>query len=245
MYGHPADLTAISEIAERHGLYLIEDACLALGATCDGRQAGLWGHAACFSFAPSKHLGAYGNGGVAVTDDPDIAEKMRQFAGYGQARERHYRTDLAGGFLEHRVEGLNERLDELQAAILRAKLPHLHQFIRSRRQNAEAYQSAWASLSFELPSERPGCIHSYRNYVILTEDRDRVRGALADAGISTGTPYVPPLHLQPVYRSLGFGPGSFPVIEAAADRLLSVPVSPELTPEQRDHVIEAVQALAD
>ncbi|UCH27500.1 MAG: DegT/DnrJ/EryC1/StrS family aminotransferase [Trueperaceae bacterium] len=245
MYGHPADLPAISEIATNHGLYLIEDACLALGASIDGRAVGLWGHASCFSFAPSKHLGAFGNGGVVVTNDPEVAEKMRQFAGYGQPRERHYRTDPTGGFLEHRVEGLNERLDELQAAMLRAKLPHLHEFIWSRRNHAEVYRSSWGSLSFELPVERLGCVHSYRNYVLRAENRDRVRTALADAGIATGTPYVPPLHLQPVYQSLGYGPGSFPVTEAAAQELFSVPVSPELTSVQRDHLIEQVKALSD
>lgn len=241
LYGHPADMPALAEIAGRHGLAVLEDACLALGAAIAGRPLGSWGEAAGFSFAPSKHLGGYGGGGMMVTGDPELAERMRQFGSYGQPRENHYAPGLAGGPMEHLVEGLNERLDELQAALLRAKLGHLQGSIEQRREHARAYREGLEGYALQLPIERPGCRHSYRNYVVQTEDRERVQQRLAAAGVASGRPYAPPLHLQPALERLGLGPGSFPVAEAAAGRLLSLPLRPDLTAAERDHVVASLR----
>ena len=238
MYGHPADMPALMEIAGRHGLAVVEDACLALGAAIAEQPVGSWGQVACFSFAPSKHLGACGGGGMAVTADAGLAERMRQFGSYGQPRENHYRS---GARLNHLVEGLNERLDELQAALLRTRLPYLSAAIEGRREHAQAYTQGLEDTPIELPVERPDCLHSYRNYVIRVDQRDRLRQALRDAGIDTSQPYAPPLHLQPAYRRYRLAGGSFPVVEEAAERLLSVPIRPDLTEEQRGYVIEVLR----
>lgn len=238
LYGHPADMPALSEIAQRHNLFIVEDACLALGASIEGQPVGSWGDITCFSHAPSKHLGAAGSGGTAVTNDAELAERMQLYAGYGQPRERTYNRSVAGRPQHMLVEGVNERLDELQAAILRAKLPHLEKRIELRRDNAKAYTATLENSSIRLPVERPGYRHTYRNYIIRVPDRERVQRELAEAGITTGLLYVPPLHLQPVYEArFGYKRGSFPVTEEACDTLISIPIGPEVTPRQRDHVI--------
>lgn len=243
MYGHPADMPELVRMADHYGLVVIEDACLALGATIEGRAAGQWGQVSCFSFAPSKHLGAYGSGGAVVTNDAELAEQMRRYAGYGQARERHYHEGPTSLPLEHHVEGFNERLDELHAALLRVKLPYLNSWLEARREHARHYHRAFANLPITCPLERPGCLHAYRNYVIRSDHRDALQRGVADAGIATGTPYAPPLHQQPVYQARGYAAGSFPVSEAASATLLSLPVAPELSASQRGLVIERVQQI--
>lgn len=242
LYGHPADMPALQAIAEQHDLYIIEDACLALGANIDGHPVGTWGHATCFSHAPSKHLGAYGSGGTVVTNDDSLAERIQLYAGYGQPQERTYDKSKARPGQLMLVEGLNERLDELQAALLHVKLPYLAHEIEMRCDHAKAYSLAFKGSAIEPPVERPGYRHTYRNYIIRVPRRDHVLQKLSEAGIAAGLLYVPPLHLQPAYERFGFKRGSFPVTEAICDTLISIPVWPGLTETQRDYVIETLQA---
>jgi dTDP-4-amino-4,6-dideoxygalactose transaminase len=243
LYGHPADMPALQAIAERHNLWLIEDACLALGASIDGQPVGTWGHLACFSHAPSKHLGAYGSGGTVVTDDASLIERVQLYAGYGQPRERTYSGSKVKPGQLMLVEGLNERLDELQAAILRAKLPHLSNWLEMRRNHAQAYSAAFQGSAIEPPVERRRYCHTYRNYIIRVPERDQVLQKLVEAEIAAGLLYVPPLHLQPAYERFGFKRGSFPVTEAVCDALISIPVGPGLTETQRSQVIETLLAI--
>jgi dTDP-3-amino-3,4,6-trideoxy-alpha-D-glucose transaminase len=228
LYGHPADLPALGALARRHGLALIEDGCLALGASLDGRPVGRWADLTCFSFQPSKHLAGFGTGGAVVTDDPERAARMRRLVAYGENRRPAGANVTAPR--EHLDEGLNERLDELRAALLRARLPGLGADLARRRANAAAWTAALAGSAVAAPVERPGASHAFRNYVVEVADRDAVRARLAARGVESGLHYAPPLHLQPVYRALGRGPGSFPVTEAAARRLVSLPVGPHLSP---------------
>jgi dTDP-4-amino-4,6-dideoxygalactose transaminase len=246
MYGHPADMPALQEIAERHALFLVEDACIALGARIDGRPVGTWGHATAFSHAPSKHLGTYGSGGTVVTDDATLAERMQLFAGYGQPRERLYAPKEVGQGQLFLAEGLNERLDEFHAAILQVKLPYLAEWIEARRRNAQAYTEAFADTPIRPPAERPGCRHTYRNYIIRVPQRDRVQARLMAAGVDTALLYTPPLHLQPTYEFMGHQRGDFPVTEAACESLIDLPVGPTVTEEERAYVIETLlDAVAD
>jgi len=245
LYGHPADMPALTAIARRYGLAVVEDSCLALGASVEGRPAGRWGDLAVFSHSPSKHLGAMGCAGSVVTDDEALAERVRLYAGYGQQRARSYHRGLSGLPQEMLVEGYNERLDELQAAVLRVKLPHLAGWIDARREHAAAYTAALAGSAARAPVERPGCRHSYRNYVVRVPERERVQARLSEAGVSTGLLYVPPLHLQPALAGRGLGRGAFPIAEAACDELLALPLSPALQPAQRDAVIAALLATLD
>jgi dTDP-4-amino-4,6-dideoxygalactose transaminase len=237
-------MVALMDIAKRHQLAVIEDACLALGAAIGSTKVGHWGDVTCFSFAPSKHLGSYGSGGMAVTKDAALAAKMQAYVAYGQAREKHYHKGLAGRGLAHQVEGLNERLDELQAALLRVKLPYLESWLAQRRQLAQRYHQAFEGCAVALPVEQPGYRHAYRNYVIHTPQRAQLQEHLARQGIATSLLYSPPLHLQPAYAARGFKPGSFPVTEAASERQLSLPMRPNLTLAQQDYVIDKVLEVA-
>jgi dTDP-4-amino-4,6-dideoxygalactose transaminase len=243
LYGHPADMPNLTAIARRHDLYVIEDACLALGASIDGVPVGAWGDLACFSHAPSKHLGACGSAGTVVTASAALVEQLQLHAGYGQQRARSYERALAGTGQHFLVEGRNERLDELQAAILRAKLPRLSGAIADRCAHAEAYTAALSGLPITLPRPRPGAVHTYRNYVIRVNERAAVQHHLAERGIATSVIYIPPLHLQPAYRHLGHGPGSFPVTEQAAAELIALPIGPDLGVETRDAVIAGLHAI--
>ena len=244
LYGHPADMPALRAVAGRHGLAIVEDACLALGASIDGRPVGQWADVTCFSFAPSKHLGGFGSGGAAVTDDPAIARRMERFAGYGQDRERHYRAGLAPPPLDHLAEGLNERLDELQAAMLRVKLPHLREIVEGYVERAAAYSEALATSTVMTPAVRPGHVHTFRNFVVHLEERDRVRARLAEEGIATGLHYAPPLHRQPVYRETAAAKRPFPVADRLGDTLLSLPIGPHLDPESCARVASALAGAA-
>jgi dTDP-4-amino-4,6-dideoxygalactose transaminase len=243
LYGHPADMAPILEIARRRALAVIEDATLALGATYQGQHAGLMGLAGCFSFAAHKVIGGAGNGGMVVTRDADLALKVRMLRGYGQhpsrqempPEERH-RIDR----LEHFVEGHNLRLDSLQAAIVRVKLRRLPEWQAERQSLADRYARRFAGTAVRAPSVRPGCTHAWRNYVVLTPDRDGVRAFLRARGIASNALYIPPVHLQPVYAHLNLGAGSFPVAERLADELLGLPLYPGLPPEHVDEVAGAV-----
>lgn len=244
LYGHPADLRALRALADRHGIALVEDACLALGAEIEGRRIGGVADVTCFSFAPTKHLGAYGSGGACTTEDAELAERMRRISAYGQSRARHLNTFSGGGAeLLHETDGLNERLDELQAAILRTKLDDLDASLAQRRAQAARYREALEGAGPDLPREIGPVRHAWRNYVIECDDRDGLRMRLAEAGIGTNAPYAPPMHLQPVYADLGFGPGRFPVAERSCARLVGLPLGPHLALDQIDTVAAAVRAL--
>lgn len=242
LYGHPADLKAIGELAKRHGLVVVEDACLALGATIEGRKIGTWADVTCFSFAPTKHLGSIGSGGACVTQSADLSERMQMLSGYGQPRSWHRSIGKEGRPLNHLTEGLNERLDELQAAVLRAKLPDVDASLAARRSQAALYGKGFAGTPVVAPGVRAGVDHAWRNYVVRVENRDRVRERLTEAGIGTSMSYAPPMHLQPVYRGYGMGPGSLPVSEHAAERLLNLPIGPHLEDGMVEEVVAAVLA---
>lgn len=242
LYGHPANMQAIMAIAEEHGLKVVEDACLALGATINGVKLGTLAHATCFSFAPSKHLGSFGSGGAVLTQDAALAERMRKISAYGQERSRHYAMHGAGmGGLHHETHGLNERLAEMQAAILLAKLPHLDETIAERRAQAQLYAEGLAGLGLDLPQTLPGSEHSWRNCVIESDDRLGLAERLRNLGIPTNLTYAPPLHLQPVFADRGIGRGSLPVTERFCDRLLGLPIGPQLTLGEINQVIDAVR----
>jgi len=243
--GHAADMSALQDIARRHGLFIVEDACVALGASIDGQPMGSWGEVTCFSFAPTKHLGAYGSGGIAVTQDADLAERLQLISGYGYPRQSAYDKSLASAGQCLLVEGLNERLDEMQAAILRVKLPHVAEWIEARQQHARAYTQALQGTPMRPPTERPVYRHTYRNYVIRVAERAYVQQELTEAGISSSRLYAPPLHLQPAYERLGYERGSFPVAEAASEALISLPVGPNVTVAQRDYIIETLLQICE
>ncbi|GAB2961156.1 DegT/DnrJ/EryC1/StrS family aminotransferase [Streptomyces pseudoechinosporeus] len=240
MYGHPADMIEMRRIADRHGLALVEDACLALGAEIDGRRLGSLADVTCFSFAPGKHLGAYGAAGACTTQDAALAERIRKLASNGQARGRHYGAKPSLG-LHHETEGHNQQMDELQAAILRAKLPHLDEALAVRRAQAGRYTERLAGLA-DLPGQKTGFRHAWRNYVIELDRRDALAAHLFAQGIGCNALYSPPMHLQPVYEGRGCAAGSLPRTERSGNRLLGLPVGPHLSLHQIDIVAEEVRA---
>jgi dTDP-4-amino-4,6-dideoxygalactose transaminase len=245
MYGHPADMVQILEIARKHNLFVIEDACLALGAMIEGKPVCRWGDIACISFAPTKHLGSFGSGGVCLTDNAELAERMSLYVGYGQPRSRVYGSSALKQGQHLVVEGLNERLDELQAAMLGVQLPQVPLWTQKRIENAGYYSLAFKDSSIQIPVIRSNCTHTFRNYVVRVDKRDEVQQQLTAAGIATALVYVPPLHLQPAYARLGFGPGSFPVTEEACDHLIGLPVGPHLVKEQLEYVVETLLKLTE
>lgn len=230
LYGQPAEMSAIMAIADRHNLFVIEDACQSHGAWYDGRRTGTIGHIGCFSSYPGKNLGAYGDAGVVVTNDDDLATRLRLLANHGSAQKYH-----------HEIEGWNSRLDTIQAVVLGVKLPHLDAWNALRRQHAERYATLLAGSGVKTPTIEHGD-HVWHLYVIETEDRDDLSRRLGEQGIASGVHYPIPLHLQPAYQHLGHGPGAFPVTEQVAARILSLPMYPELTDEQITLVADAVHA---
>ena len=229
LYGHPAHMDPIRKIAEQHGLIVIEDACQAHGARYKGRRAGSLGHAAAFSFYPGKNLGAYGDGGMVVTNDADIRKRLEMLRNYGQEEKYH-----------HLTQGFNRRLDTLQAAVLRVKLKYLEKWNAARRWQAELYHRLLAGTALVLPSEAVGAQSVWHLYVIRTEHRDRLKEYLASRGIAAGIHYPVPIHLQPAYKNLGYKRGSFPVTEQYAQRILSLPMYAELTPELIEYVSKSI-----
>jgi len=227
LYGQPADMRPILDIARAHGLRVVEDACQAHGAEHEGRRVGALGDLGCFSFYPGKNLGAYGEGGAVVTDDADLADTIRALRHWGQTRRYH-----------HELKGFNYRLEEIQAAILRVKLRHLDDWTEARRAHARLYDRLLAGM-LATPVEMPYARHVYHVYVVRSSARDRLERTLAEAGVHTAVHYPVPVHLQPAYADLGYGPGAFPVAERAAHEVLSLPMYPELT----DHAIDSVAEL--
>jgi dTDP-3-amino-3,4,6-trideoxy-alpha-D-glucose transaminase len=240
MYGHPADMIEMRRIADRHGLALVEDACLALGAEIDGRRLGTLADVTCFSFSPGKHLGAFGAAGACTTQDAAVADRIGRLASDGQARERHDGPNPSLG-LHHETEGHNQQMDEMQAAVLRAKLPHLDETLAVRRAQADRYTERLAGLA-DLPGQKTGSRHAWRNYVIELDRRDALATHLLTQGVGCNALYSPPMHLQPVYSGLGCAPGSLPRTERSGRRLLGLPLGPHLSLRHIDIVAEEVHA---
>ena len=230
LFGHAADMDPIMAFAREHNLVVIEDASQAQGATYKGRPVGGIGDIGCFSLYYSKNLGAYGEAGICVTNNADYATNMRTFRDHG-SRVRY----------QHEIIGTNARLDEIQAAVLRVKLPRLDTWNERRRQLAEIYTEALRDVVLATPQAQPWAGHVYYVYVIRVADRDRVRRDLEARGVLSGVHYPIPCHLQPACASLGYTRGDFPVTEEYADQILSIPMYPEMTPEQVDTVIDAVK----
>jgi dTDP-4-amino-4,6-dideoxygalactose transaminase len=229
LYGQPADMDAIQEIARKHGLRVIEDACQAHGAREGERRAGALGDAAAFSFYPAKNLGAQGDGGMIVTDDDDVAEQARLLRNYGQRVK--YRSEIVAS---------NHRLDTLQAAMLRVKLPHLDAWNAARRGHAARYHEALTGVPVIRPVTRASVEHVWHLYVVRVPDRDAIRERLAAMGIETGVHYPIPIHQQPAYAGLGHQVGDFPVTERCAEEILSLPIYPELPTEAPQLVADAL-----
>jgi len=231
LYGQTADLDPILEIAHRHNLVLIEDAAQAHGAKYKGRPAGSIGDIACFSFYPGKNLGAYGEGGAVTTSNPQHASVIRMLRDWGQDRKYH-----------HVLRGYNYRMEGFQGAILGVKLRHLDQWTEARRAIVHNYNQQLASCDLETPAEMPWGRHVYHVYTLRSNDREGLHAALAAEGIQTGIHYPIPVHLQPAYADLGYGPGAFPHSEKAASQVLSLPLFPEMTDAQINAVTRVVQA---
>lgn len=229
LYGQTADMDSIIEIGNSHGIAVIEDAAQAHGATYKGRKAGALGLAGCFSFYPSKNLGAYGDGGAVVTSNDEIATRLRCLRNYGEERRYH-----------HTTKGINSRLDEIQAAILRAKLPYLYEWNSRRHQIAEIYNG---KINNKIVSKLSQTDYGQSNnhlYVVRSQYRDELQRHLSKNGITTLIHYPIPIHLQPAYSDLGKIVGDYPVSEQCANEILSLPIFPELTDEEADYVVECI-----
>jgi dTDP-4-amino-4,6-dideoxygalactose transaminase len=227
--GRVADMTPLLELADRHGLEIIEDAAQAVGAEYNGRRAGSFGKAGCFSLHPLKNLNACGDAGVITTDDPDLNRTLREWRNHGlQSRNE-------SGFWAH-----NSRLDTLQAAILNVKFDHLDSWTEQRRENAE-YYSEQLGLFVTVPWEHTNESPVYHTYVIQCDRRDELQAFLADREIQTKIHYPIPIHLQEAAAHLGYCVGDFPQAEEQADRVLSLPIYPELTMEEKEWVVQSIQ----
>ena len=229
LYGQPADMDPILDIARRHRLAVIEDAAQAHGAEYHGRRCGSLAEIAGFSFYPGKNLGAYGEGGAVTTTRADVAKTCRALRDWGQ--EKRY---------EHRLKGFNYRMDGIQGAVLRVKLRHLEAWTEQRRQVAAWYAETLDPDGVQLPKTRPGCRHVYHVFAVRTADRDGLRDVLGRQEIQTGIHYPIPVHLQPAHADLGYHAGDFPKAEAAAREVLSLPLFPEMTRDQVETVASAV-----
>jgi dTDP-4-amino-4,6-dideoxygalactose transaminase len=220
----------IVRLAHQRQLAVVEDAAQAIDASYHGRPAGGLGDAGCFSFYPTKNLAAFGDAGMVTTASSELADRIARLRVYG-GRERYVHEEL----------GFNSRLDEIQAAILRVKLRHLATWTERRRAIAARYRDGLAGLGIGLPVERPATRHCYHQFTIRVPDRDAVQQRLAARGVSTAVYYPLPLHLQPMYRELGYRPGDFPEAERAAREVLCLPIYPELTDAQVDEVVAAMK----
>ena len=229
LYGQPADVDPLQELCSSHGLALVEDACQAHGARYKGRRVGTFGRFAAFSFYPSKNLGAYGDGGAVTTADPEFAERIRILRNVGQSSS-----------YVHVAVGTNERLDTIQAALLRVKLKHLERWNALRRSHVASYDAALSKTQVRMPQPAAWAEHVWHLYVIRTAMRDDLLATLAAQGIATGLHYPLPLHLQPSLAGLGHKRGDFPVTEAWAEELLSLPMFPELQRAEIERVAEAI-----
>lgn len=233
LYGQAADMTALLDVAKAHGLAVIEDAAQAIGAKDHGTAVGGLGTIGCFSFYPTKNLGAFGDGGLVTTNDPVLFERLRLLRDHGQFPKYH-----------HAIVGGNFRLDAIQGAVLRVKLPHLAAWTEGRRRNAARYRVLFAEAGLDtvimLPSERPQAYHIYNQFVVQVPDRDRVRAHLTALGIGTEIYYPVPFHRQACFANLGHPLDAFPHADAAAARVLALPVFAELADSQLQQVVAAL-----
>ncbi len=235
LYGQPAEMMAIGEVAESRGIPIVEDACQAHLAQYDGKYVGHFGVAAAFSFYPGKNLGAYGEGGAVTTNDDALANKVRMLRDHGSEKKYH-----------HLLVGHNYRLDGIQGAVLGVKLPYLTTWTEARRRHAMRYSELLSGKGdVVVPKERARARHVYHLYVVQTAHRDALQKYLAEREIATGLHYPVPLHLQQAYRHLGYQQGDFPVTEYLADRMLSLPMYAELSDLQIEAVVEAVEDFFD
>ena len=234
LFGLSADMDEILKLATRAGVAVIEDAAQAIGATYKDRQVGGIGTIGCFSFYPSKNLGAFGDGGLVVTQDDDLARKVRRLRIHGS--DSKYSQAVVGG---------NFRLDALQAAVIRVKAPYLLAWIAARRQNASRYRRLFAEKGLldcvVLPAEPPGRSHTYNQFVVRAPRRDDLQRLLAEAGIGTGVYYPVPFHRQPCFEYLGYAAGTFPEAERAASETIALPVYAELTATQQEYVATRIR----
>lgn len=234
LFGLPADMDPLLKLANEYSLCVIEDAAQAIGARYKGDNVGLLGDFGCFSFFPSKNLGGAGDGGLVTTEDPQVAEKLRMLRVHGSKKKYH-----------HELLGMNSRLDELQAAILRVKLRHLNAWTEARRQRAERYRAMFeaACLSPLLgipPDSGRDFYHVYNQFTIRCGSRDELKDHLRREGVPTEIYYPLPLHLQPAFKQLGYSAGQLPFSEAASREVLSLPAYPELTDTQQEHVVHSI-----
>jgi len=233
LYGQLADVDALAELAERHELLLIEDAAQAHGAKLGERRAGSFGRAACFSFYPGKNLGAFGEGGAVVTDDEELAARIRRLRDHAQDG-RHHHVEL----------GFNTRMEGIQAAVLKTKLPHLDAWNDARRRHATRYaERLWDIPGVELPQAPVASAHVWHLYAVLVRggEREAVRAGLSERGVASGIHYPTPVPYQPAYRELGYRRGDFPVAENVMDHCLSLPMFAGLSDEQLQHVAESLR----
>lgn len=230
LYGQPADMEPLMEIAHRYGLTVIEDAAQAHRAEYKGRRVGSVGDLGCFSFYPGKNLGAYGEGGMVVTNNPEYARSIRMLRDWGQEQRYH-----------HVLKGYNYRMEGLQGAILRVKLSHLDKWTDARRAHAAAYDQLLADSGVKTPTVMPYSHHVYHIYAVRSQQRDVLQQRLHEQGIQTGIHYPIPVHLQQAYAELGHRPGDFPFAELAAQEVLSLPMYPELSQEHLETISVAVR----
>jgi len=230
IFGQMLDVEKIMEIAARHDLKVIEDAAQAIGAEYQGKKAGSIGHAATFSFFPTKNLGAYGDGGMIVTNDQDLAAQLRMLRFHG-CKIKSYHDEI----------GYNSRLDELQAAILRVKLRYLDSWNESRREKAKVYDQLLADAAVQIPGRDPQALPIYHLYVLRTEERKALMERLSDGGVASAVYYPVPLHLQVAFRNLGYKVGDFPVAEKACEQALAIPCYPELSLEQQREIVAIIK----
>ncbi|MBI4665266.1 MAG: DegT/DnrJ/EryC1/StrS family aminotransferase [Nitrospinae bacterium] len=233
LYGQPCDMDSVMDIAGRHGLLMVEDAAQAHGALWSGKPAGTLGHAGCFSFFPGKNLGAYGDGGAVISGDQELIRKIGLLSNHGRSDK----------YL-HQMEGVNSRLDELQAAVLRVKLRYLREWTDKRNRVARLYIEALTGSNVKLPEVDGRSEPAWHLFVIRVGNRDELRARLKEQGVDTGVHYPVPLHLQPAYERFGMPEGSLPVTERHARQILSLPIYPELSGGQVAHVAEIVRKYA-
>lgn len=230
LYGQPADMDPILEIAAQHGIKVIEDAAQAHGAEYKGRRIGSIGDAACFSFYPGKNLGAYGDGGAVVTNNQELADQLRLLSQHG-SKVKYI----------HEIAGYNSRLDGIQAAILNVKMNYIEQWTEARRKNASLYRDLLKDTPIILPLEKEDVRHVYHLFVVRVKDRETVQQQLLDRGIQTGIHYPTPIHLTEAYKDLGISEGTFPISEEHAKELLSLPMYAELTKKQIKQICDTLR----
>lgn len=234
LYGQPCAMDEIVNIARKHSLKIVEDCAQAIGAEYQGRKVGAFGDCGCLSFFPSKNLGAYGDGGMVITDNPEVAAVLKMLRAHG-SNKKYF----------HQIEGRNSRLDELQAAILRVKLKHLPEWNKARVKYAALYGAGFKKYGLEekivLPKQMQDRLHIYHLYCIRTEKRDELKKFLQAKGIATAIHYPLSIHLQEAYRYLGYKEGDFPNSELATRQILALPMYPEIKPEEINYVVENIR----